>query len=160
MHVWRTFKPDLSRAAFKRGKTNPRRANVSLEDGFGGGLNPTNISVPGFARLTDHGRLDEAPGVGLRDIRLEHAGGAAGLVHASEHVDLPPADRGCCRMHRFGERADGFPLVGYCVIPGEKKERISEHHIGDFKGKLKNDKYGPITLKKKKATFLKNFEGM
>lgn len=115
---------------------------MSLEDvtthRCGTDLNPTDISVPGFARLTDHRRLDEAPGVGLRDIRLEHARGAPGLVHASEHVDLPPADRGCCRMHRFGERADGFPLVGYCVIPGEKKEQISGRRFGDFKVKLKN----------------------
>lgn len=82
---------------------------------------PPTVAVSGFARLTYHWRLDEAPGVGLGDIRLEHARWAPGLVHSSKHVDLPPAHRGCGRMHRFGQRADGFPLVGYCVIPGEKE---------------------------------------
>lgn len=124
---------------------------MSLEDRSGA----ENIPVPGFAGLTDHRRLDEAPGVGLGDVGLEHARGAPGLVHASKHVDLPPADRGRCRMHRFGQRADGFPLVGYCVVPGEKEEQISERHFRDFKVQLKNSWDA-----KKKSHIHKNFEGI
>lgn len=42
-------------------------------------------------------------------------------------------------MHRFGERADGLPLVGYGVVPGEEEEQVSEHH---FRG-MPDNKYGP-----------------
>lgn len=70
---------------------------------------------------TYHGRLDEAPAVGLRYVGLEHAGGAPGLVHASKHEDLPSTHSGCGRMHRLGEGGHCLPLVGDGVVPGDRE---------------------------------------
>lgn len=130
-HVWGKFKHDMC-AAFKKKNKYPQSdsANMALEDATENGLKSKHW-WPRLARLTYHGWLDEAPGVGLRHVRLEHASWAPGLVHPSKHVDLPPAHGGCRRMHRFGEWGNSLPLVGYRVIPGEE-ERILQHHFEEF----------------------------
>lgn len=76
----------------------------------------------GGRRLTDHGGFDEAPGVALRHVGLQDPRRAAGLVHSSEHVDLPPAHRGGRRVDRLGEGGDRLPLVGDGVVPGGGKK--------------------------------------
>lgn len=70
--------------------------------------------------LTDHGRLDEAPGVALRHVGLQDARRAAGFVHAPEDVDLPAAHRGRRRVHGLGQRRDRLPLVGDGVVPEQR----------------------------------------
>lgn len=75
-----------------------------------------------FTCLTYHGRFDETPGVALRYVGLEHTRRAPGLIHTSEHVDLPSAHGGCGRMDRLGERRNRLPLVGDGVVP-ERKQR-------------------------------------
>lgn len=79
--------------------------------------------------LTDHGGLDEAPGVGLRDVRLQHAGGASRLIYAPEHVDLPSAHGGGCRMHGLGQRGHGFPLISDGVVPEERKQSLLKQRL-------------------------------
>lgn len=76
--------------------------------------------------LTYHGRLDETPGVALRHVGLEDARRAPGLVHAPEHVDLPPAHGGGCRMDRLRQRRHRFPLVGDGIVPEEGKQGKEE----------------------------------
>lgn len=114
----------------------PKSANMSLEDTTKNSLKAKHWWARS-ARLTYHGWLNEAPGVGLRHVWLEHTSGAPGLVHTSKHVDLPSAHRGCRRMHRFGEWGNRLPLVGYCVVSGEK-ERIEQHHVEEFNVKQKH----------------------
>lgn len=80
---------------------------------------------PGLRQLvlTNHWGLDETPRVGLWNVRLEDAGSAAGLIHATEHVDLAAAHGGCCGVHCLGQRRHGLPLVGDGVIPAGRGEK-------------------------------------
>lgn len=71
--------------------------------------------------LTYHGRFNETPGVALRHVGLEDARRPPGLVHTSEHVDLPSAHRGRGRVDRLGERRNRLPLVGDRVVPEQKE---------------------------------------
>lgn len=82
-------------------------------------------SGPGLRRqlgLTYHRGLDEAPRVGLWNVRLQDARSSAGLVHSTEHVDLAATHGGCRRVHGLGQRGHGLPLVGDGVIPIERAE--------------------------------------
>lgn len=73
--------------------------------------------------LTNHWGLDEAPRVGLRNVRLEDTGSSACLIHPTKHVDLATTHCGCSRVHCLGQRGHGLPLVCDGVIPaGEEKK--------------------------------------
>lgn len=82
--------------------------------------------------LTYHGWFNEAPGVALRYVGLEDTRRAPGLVHTSEHVNLPSAHRGRRRMDRLRKRRNCLPLVGYSVVPGWVKKK-EESYLLFFK---------------------------
>lgn len=81
--------------------------------------------------LTDHGGLYKAPGVGLRDVRLQNTSWASGLVHSTEYVDLPSAYGGSCRMNRLGQRRHRLPLICDGVVP-EGNRRDTFVNIADI----------------------------
>lgn len=81
---------------------------------------------PGLRRqlvLTDHWGLDEAPRVGLWNVRLEDARSSASLIHAPKHIDLAAAHGGRCGVYRLGQRGHCLPLVGDGVVPVERGEK-------------------------------------
>lgn len=73
--------------------------------------------------LTNHWGLDEAPRVGLWNVRLEDARSPASLIHAPKHVDLAAAHGGRRRVHCLRQRGHGLPLVGDGVVPAERGEK-------------------------------------
>lgn len=67
--------------------------------------------------LTDHWRLYKTPRISLGDVGLQDPGSSSGFVHPTEDVDLPTTNGSSGRMHGLGQRSDGLPLVGDCIVP-------------------------------------------
>lgn len=93
---------------------------------------------PGLRRqlvLTNHWGLDEAPCVGLWNVRLEDTCSSASLIHATKHIDLATTHCGCCRVHCLGQRGHCLPLVGDGVIPVVRREREPRVKDGPHAGR-------------------------